>query len=182
MDELLDILDQDGNASNATAMKSEAHEKGLFHATVHVWCFTCDARVLIQQRGKDKDTHPLLWDVSVAGHVGAGEEIEAAALRELEEEIGLKVSRADLQPIGIFKSVHEHSETFIDCEFNHTYLCELKIPLEMLRKQESEVEQLALISLNKFSEETWGMANIKKYVPHGSNYYATIIKEIEKRL
>ena len=103
MDELLDILDQDGNASNSTAMKSDAHEKGLFHATVHVWCFTCDARVLIQQRGKDKDTHPLLWDVSVAGHVGAGEEIEAAALRELEEEIGLKVSRADLQPIRIFK-------------------------------------------------------------------------------
>lgn len=182
MDELVDILESNGNPTGKTAMKSEAHQKGWYHATVHVWFYTSDGKVLIQQRGGNKDTHPLLWDVSVAGHVGTGEEIVQSAIREVEEEIGLHINTDDLQKIGIFKSVQKHSDSLIDCEFHHTFICELKTPLENLLKQESEVETLDLISLIKFSEETWGMANLKKYVPHEISYYSSVIKEIKKRL
>jgi len=182
MDELLDILDSEGNFTGKTALKSEAHRKGWFHPTIHVWFYTKDGRLLIQQRAKNKDTHPLLWDVSVAGHISAGEEIETSAIREIQEEIGLTITKNELQKIGVFKSVHEHSEHLVDCEFHHTFLCQLKVPLKDLRKQESEVEDLALISLQQFSEETWGMANLKKYVPHGIEYFKTIIKEIKNRL
>ncbi len=182
MDELVDILDDEGNYTGKTAMKSEAHRKGLFHPTVHVWFYTKDAKVLIQQRAKNKDTHPLLWDVSVAGHIGAGENIENSAVREVQEEIGLTISTLDLQKIAVFKSVQNHSATFMDCEFHHTYVCELKILVDNLKKQESEVADLKLIPLTQFAEETWGMANLKKYVPHGIEYYKRIIKEIQTRL
>ncbi len=182
MDELIDILDSEGNATGKTAMKSEAHQMGWFHETVHIWFYTSDGRVLLQQRGKEKDTHPLLWDVSVAGHIGAGETIELSALREVEEEIGLSISEKELEKIGVYKSVQKHREDLVDCEFHHTFLCELKVPLEHLRKQESEVEALKLISLLQFSEETWGMANFKKYVPHEVSYYTEIIKAIKERL
>ncbi len=182
MDELLDVLDTDGNFTGETVMKSVAHKKGLFHPTIQVWFYTPNQKILIQQRAKNKDTHPLLWDVSVAGHVGASENIELSAVREVEEEIGLIISKGDLQKIGVFKSAHKHSENLIDCEFNHTYLCELKVPIENLQKQESEVEDLALISLLRFSEEIWGMDNLKKYVPHGAEYYRAIIKAIQERL
>ena len=182
MDELVDILDSKGNFTGRTAMKSEAHRKGWFHPSVHVWLYTKDGKLLIQQRAKSKDTHPLLWDVSVAGHIGAGEGIKASAIREIEEEIGLSISKEQLEKIGIFKSVHEHAADLIDCEFHHTFLCELNVPSANLKKQESEVENLELISLLEFSEETWGMANLQKYVPHGIEYYKTVIKEIKKRL
>lgn len=182
MDELVDILDETGNATGKRAMKSTAHAKGWFHPTIHVWLYTEDGKVLIQQRGKDKDTHPLLWDVSVAGHIGAGEDIETSAIREVEEEIGLSISKKDLEKIGVFSSVHKHREDLIDCEFHHTFLCELKLPFEKLKKQDSEVAQLDLIPLTQFSEETWGLANIKKYVPHDIKYYQTIVQEIQKRL
>ncbi|WP_299536327.1 NUDIX domain-containing protein [Ulvibacterium sp.] len=182
MDELIDILDDMGNPTGKTAMKSVAHAKGWFHPTIHVWLYTKDGRILIQQRGKDKDTHPLLWDVSVAGHIGAGEVIEASAIREVEEEIGLSISERDLEKIGVFSSIHKHREDLIDCEFHHTFLCELKLPLENLKKQESEVERLDLIPLIQFSEETWGLANIGKYVPHEISYYEHIVQEIRKRL
>ena len=181
MDELVNILDSEGNFTGKTAMKSEAHRKGLFHPTVHVWFYTQNGKLLIQQRGKHKDTHPLLWDVSVAGHIGAGEDIETSAIREVREEIGLEITKSALQKIGVFKSIQEHHEGLIDCEFHHTFLCELKVPLENLTKQESEVEHLKLISLIQFSEETWGMANLKKYVPHGVAYYKHIIKAIKER-
>lgn len=182
MDELIDILDSKGNFTGKTKLKSHAHSMGLFHATVHIWFYTINEKILLQQRGKNKDTHPLLWDVSVAGHVAEGEEIELSAIREVEEEIGITITKDNLEKIGVFKSVKKHSDNLIDCEFHHTFLCELKIPLEELHKQQSEVEALDLISLLKFSEETWGMANTQKYVPHGVTYYSTIIKAIQERL
>ncbi|MEP3384912.1 MAG: NUDIX domain-containing protein, partial [Flavobacteriaceae bacterium] len=100
MDELIDILDENGNHVGKTCLKSEAHLKGLFHPTVHIWFYTKDGGILFQKRGKDKKTFPLLWDVSVAGHIGAGEPIIEAAIREVEEEIGLKVLASDLDKIG----------------------------------------------------------------------------------
>lgn len=182
MDELVDILDSDGNYTGETALKSEAHRNGWFHPTVHIWFYTHTWMVLIQKRGADKDTHPSLWDVSVAGHVGAGEEIIVAAIREVKEEIGLALVENDFEKVGVFKSVHQHGKNITDSEFHHTFISELKVPLEKLQKQESEVEDLALIPLFLLAEETWGMAKLNKYVPHGTDYYSTVIKKIKERL
>ena len=165
-----------------TIPKSEAHANGLFHPTVHIWFYTVQGKILLQQRGRDKDTHPLLWDVSVAGHISSGEAYVQAAIREVKEEIGLDITPEDLEKIGVFKSVHHHGDTLIDCEFNHTYLSELKVPPEDLTKQESEVEALALIPLIQFAEEVWGMANTSKYVPHEPVYYKAVIEMIKERL
>ncbi|HEA22445.1 hypothetical protein LCGC14_1447910 [marine sediment metagenome] len=180
MDELVDILDSDGNATGQTALKSEAHEKGWYHPSVHIWFFTEDKKVLIQQRSKNKDTFPLLWDVSVAGHIGAGEPVEKAAVREIKEEIGLQIEENDLQKIGVFKATHKHSEVLIDKEFHHLFLCRLKVPLRALKLQKSEVADLKLLPLLRFSEETWGLANVSQYVPHGATYYKEIVKAIKK--
>lgn len=180
MDELIDILDSEGNLTGQTAMKSEAHIKGLFHQTVHIWFYTSDGKVLLQQRGKNKDTHPLLWDVSVAGHIGVGEEVETAAIREVEEEIGLIITKRDLMKIGFFPSFFKHHEDFIDNEFHHTFLCELKSSFDDLKKQESEVEALTLVSTGQFEEELNDEKRSKKYVPHPKDYYMRVINEIEK--
>ena len=118
----------------------------------------------------------------MAGHVASGENIPLAAVREVQEEVELTISEADLEPIGTFKAIHKISEDFIDAEFHHIFLCELKVPLTALTKQESEVDNLALIPLFKFAEETWGLANAAKYVPHGPTYYKTIVKEIKSRI
>ncbi|MEX0360286.1 MAG: hydrolase, partial [Allomuricauda sp.] len=50
MDELVDILDENGNLTGRTCLKSEAHLKGYFHPTVHVWFYTADGKVLFQKR------------------------------------------------------------------------------------------------------------------------------------
>ena len=181
MDEQVDILDEHGKPTWESCLKSEAHRKGLLHPTVHVWLYTTDGRVLIQQRGKNKTTHPLLWDVSVAGHVGAGEKIVTAAIREVQEEVGLTISESDMEPLGTFKAIHKISEDFIDAELHHIFLCKLDVQLHQLTKEESEVEDLALVPLFKFAEETWGLASMGKYVPHGPTYYKTIIKAIKSR-
>lgn len=182
MDELIDRLDAEGNYTGQTILKSDAHRLGIFHPTVHIWFYTKNGTLLLQQRGKNKSTYPLLWDVSVAGHVGAGEEILEAAVREIKEEIGLTASKESLIKIGVFKSSQNHDNSIIDNEFHHTFLCELKTPLQNLKKQDSEVESLAMIPLFTFAEEVWGLANTAKYVPHSREYYKTIVKSIKEML
>ena len=182
MDELVDILDEYGKPTGESCLKSEAHKKGLLHPTVHIWLYTQNGKVLIQQRGRLKKTHPLLWDVSVAGHVASGEKIATAALREIQEEIGLQLAEADLESIGTFQEIHKHAKDFVDAELHHLFLAELKKPLSSLRKQETEVEALDLVPLYQFAEETWGLGRLDHYVPHGPNYYKTIVIEIKKRI
>ncbi len=182
MDELIDILDTKGMPTGKTELKSYAHRVGLFHATVHVWFYTADGKVLLQKRGRDKKTFPLLWDVSVAGHIATKEEIQIAALREIKEEIGISITQDALQKIGVFKSVQKHSPSLIDSEFHHTFICELKLPVTSLEKQEAEVEELKLISIIQFAEELSNTEWAKNYVPHSLVYYQEILKAIKKSL
>src|SRR5690606_11343862 len=115
--ELVDILDEAGTPTGRRCLKSKAHRQGLLHPTVHVWFHTRDGKVLLQQRSGLKETHPLLWDVSVAGHVVSGESISLAAVREVGEEIGLPIGESDLQPIGTHKSIHRIAADFVDAQF-----------------------------------------------------------------
>ncbi|MCM4153319.1 NUDIX domain-containing protein [Arenibacter sp. N53] len=182
MDELIDILDANGNYTGKSIMKSEAHKKGLYHPSIHVWLFTKNGEVLIQQRAKKKDTHPALWDVSVAGHIGAGEDVVVSAIREVREEIGLDISEKELQKIGVFKYSYQHHKDLLDCEFHHTFLSELKLPIAMLKMQDTEVDDLTLISIPEFRKELESNVISKKYVPYEMEYYETVLNAIKKRL
>jgi len=182
VDERIDILTEDGNYTGKTALKSEAHKHGWFHNTVHVWCFTKAGYILLQQRGARKKTFPLCWDVSVAGHVGAGEDIQKAALREIKEEIGYTTSKNYLEKIGVFKAIQKQHPSFIDCEYHHTFLCEITIPLAALKKQDTEVAALKFISIHQYRKELRDFNISKLYVPHDMAYYEKVLLEIEERL
>ncbi|MEO0571805.1 MAG: NUDIX domain-containing protein [Bacteroidota bacterium] len=179
MDELVDILDEKGNYTGKTTMKSEAHKLGLFHPTVHVWCYSKNGMVLLQQRGGNKSIDPLKWDVSVAGHIGAGETPEISAYREVQEEIGVTINASKLQKIEVFKIEKRHSKSIWDREFTHTYLYEMDQGVTLI-KQESEVEALEWISLEVF--ETRIIEQETLFVTHSTNRYRKVIENIRLRL
>ena len=92
-DEIFDVVnDRDEVVGQAT--RAEVHKRRLLHRAVHVLVFGADGRVFLQQRSRLKDTSPGLWNSSCSGHLDAGEDYDAAAVRELGEEIGLKVTAA----------------------------------------------------------------------------------------
>ncbi|MBL9201163.1 MAG: NUDIX domain-containing protein [Opitutaceae bacterium] len=70
------------------------HATGLWHRAVHVMVFDAAGRVFLQRRSMLKDLSPGLWDSSCSGHLDAGEDYDAAAGRELAEEIGVRGSAA----------------------------------------------------------------------------------------
>lgn len=71
------------------APRSKVHGDNLRHRAVHILVFDEKGEVFLQKRSQRKDRHPGLWDTSAAGHVLAGEEYDAAAQRELKEELGI---------------------------------------------------------------------------------------------
>jgi isopentenyl-diphosphate delta-isomerase type 1 len=78
--------------------KEEVWSKGLMHRVVRVMLEDAAGRVLLQHRDPKKTPYPNCWDNSVAGHVDAGEDYEAAVYRELAEELG--ITDLPLQKVG----------------------------------------------------------------------------------
>ena len=72
-----------------TATRAEVHAQRLTHRAVHVFVFNKRGDLLLQKRSLLKDMCPGLWDSSVSGHLDSGESYETAAIRELEEEMGI---------------------------------------------------------------------------------------------
>ena len=97
--EALDIVDACGEPTGQIFDKQTVHEQGLRHRDVHVW-ITNGRDLLQQQRHQDKSIMPGAWDISVGGHVGAGESYVDAAIRESREELGLTISRGRLVRLG----------------------------------------------------------------------------------
>lgn len=87
-DELFDIVDEN-NIVIGQEWRSIVHQRGLWHRGVHVFLFTRDGKLLVQQRSETRDTFPFALDCSVSEHVKAGENYFDAAVRGLREELGL---------------------------------------------------------------------------------------------
>lgn len=178
MDEWVDIVNEAGLRTGQTAKKSEAHQKGWLHPTVHIWCYSEKGEILLQYRSAKKSTFALKWDVSVAGHIGAGEDPIHAAVREIEEEIGIVVRPQQLQKIGMFKSVHHHENGIIDAELHHTYRLKLDPENHLLVPQEKEVEALKWWSMEVFSRALSNPKTRQEHVPHDPNYLSAVLQAI----
>ena len=86
-DELFDVVNE---ADEVVGQEKRAvvHATGLMHRAVHVFLLNKGGEVFMQKRSRLKDVHPGRWDSSAAGHLDVGEGYEAAARRELQEELG----------------------------------------------------------------------------------------------
>ncbi len=179
-DEYIDIVTKTGEPTGQSALKSEIHSKGHYHNTAHIWLYTDSGKILLQQRAKTKAIYPLLWDVSVAGHIDAGETLTSGAVREIEEEIGLTISEGELQKIGVFECFQTYANGIVDNEFHNTFIAELKVDLSHLRPQEDEVEALKLVSFEDFKTLLKHSESNNHFVASNRSYYEFVLESIKK--
>lgn len=71
------------------AMLKDAVAQGLYYRVVAVAVTDESGRILLQKRSMHMRISPGKWDISVGGHVDAGQTYEAAALNELAEELSV---------------------------------------------------------------------------------------------
>ena len=147
--ELFDILNPDGSKSGIVRERGVAHREGSLHGTVHMWIVRPNEAggydVLLQKRSACKDSNPGCYDISSAGHIEAGDEPLPAAVREMEEELGLRVRPEELTFIGVHRGAFEaefYGRMFRDNELSYVYLYTGPVDVADLTLQEEEVESV----------------------------------------
>lgn len=146
-EEIFDVCDADDRVVG-TAPRSKVHAQRLLHRAVHIFVFNTRGELLLQRRSATKDESPLKLTSSASGHLGAGEDYEPAAVRELMEELGLNA------PLEYVVKIPAGPET----SYEHTVLYRTTTDVEP-KPDPGEISGLEFASLadvrRRLKEDPW---------------------------
>jgi 8-oxo-dGTP diphosphatase len=145
--EMFDIIDENGIPTGLIKERGVVHREGALHATSHIWIARENDQsgydILLQKRSAIKDSHPGCYDISSAGHIGAGDTPLNSGLRELQEELGIHAKPEHLKEFGVQYKNYEgefYGKPFKDCQRSILYLYTEPVDETTLILQESEIE------------------------------------------
>lgn len=131
MAELWDIYDKDRNKTGKTVERGQPMRQGEYHLVVHVWIRNSNGEWLISKRAPNK---PLggMWECT-GGSALSGEDSKTAALREVQEELGVVLNPDNGR---LFRSFMRQFHNFPD--FSDIWVFEYDCPIESVVLQEDE--------------------------------------------
>jgi isopentenyldiphosphate isomerase len=139
--EYWDLYNKDRKKINKIHLREEKINPGEYHIVVDIWIINDENKILLTQRHPGK-TFPLKWECT-GGSVIAGEDSFAGALREVEEEIGIKLKKENGKII----------DTIIrKDDIKDIYLFKEDIKIEETKLQENEVIDIKWVTIEGFKE------------------------------
>jgi isopentenyldiphosphate isomerase len=203
--EVLRIFDKERRPIG-TASREEVHRKGYWHEAFHCWFIQADHGtdyLILQVRSANKKDYPNLLDITAAGHLLANETVEDG-VREVEEEIGIRVSTNELVSLGTVE-YYVNGENFKDKEIALVFLYKSSQTWGEFTLQKEEVSGLVKVKWKDFAQ-LWTKGNARidvsgflldksgnrtlidrlagreDFVPHPISYYQNVIDGINKHL
>ena len=167
MAEMIDVVDQfTGEPTGERVLKSLAHQKGIWHGSIHIIIINKDhSQTLLQKRSSTKSLYPNMWDIAVGGHIKAGESPLNAASRELEEELGLNINQYEVEEAGKIQEVLNNGGVY-SREVVTIYIIYADIDLDNISLQTDEVSKVGWFTKEKLNQ----IIEKGKAIPHGKEY------------
>ena len=128
--------------------KLEAHLKGVLHRAFSVFLFNEAGELLLQQRAFSKYHSGGLWTNTCCSHPAPGEEIVDAALRRLDQELGIKDVAVEIIHHFVYKAEFDNGLT--EHEFDYVLKGKYNGVPDL---NSDEVESVRWISLQQLREE-----------------------------
>ena len=150
MEEMFDVLNEWGEYTGEVASRDRCHTEGLWHRAVYGFVIDKNKNVLLQKRSANKKTWPNMWDVTVGGHVDAGEFGRHALIREAKEELGLDITDDEIKylvgstSIDTAKGINKH--------YNECYLILKDVDVSDIKLQKEEVSEVRYFSKEEILE------------------------------
>ena len=137
--EKVDIYNAQHEKLNYTKERHEL-EQGEYRLSCFVFIINSEDKILIQQRLATAKKCPNMWEV-VSGGAIEGDTPVSGALRELEEELGIKATKDELKFIGSYVRINDYVEVF---------MLEKDIDINELNLQEDEVQDAKWVEISEF--------------------------------
>lgn len=148
--EYLDVVDENNQLTGKTEERNIIHEKGIWHREVAVWIMNEKGEILLQKRAATKKQEPNKWAIC-AGHIDAGESVESAIIREIEEELGIKVKIEELEFLNTYKKQNDiPSNNIKNYNFQYMYFLKTNCKIEDYKIQQEELSQIKYIPFKEF--------------------------------
>lgn len=156
MEELIDVLDENGIKTGEILPRSEIHKKGLWHRAIAVAIVNENNQILLQQRSYKKEHNAGMWDISVAGHISTGQDALSAATREINEEVsvnlGYKVDIRDFRYMFSYRKEQIFREDYTERLFYDFFILrENDLKIENIKVQQSEVKQVKFVDISELN-------------------------------
>ncbi len=141
--EYFDIYDRTGKKTNKQALRGTKLQDGEFQLIVNVWIRNSKGEYLIQQRNKKTDDIPYMW-ATTAGVVTKGDTSLETAVKEANEEMGVKLVKENLKLVKRYFVVDSYGNNIMD-----VYLINQDITLTDLVIDNKEVKQCKFATMKE---------------------------------
>lgn len=138
--ELVQLVDERDNALGEME-KMEAHLNGRLHRAVSVFVFNSKGDLLLQQRARHKYHSGALWTNTCCTHPRPQEQHADAAVRRLQEEMGMSAALEYQFPFLYRASI---ASGLVEHEYDHIYFAHSDVLPE---PNPEEVMDYAYVSL-----------------------------------
>lgn len=150
--ELIDVLTENGIKTGEVLPRSEVHKRGLWHRSIIVAIINEKNEILLQQRSENKEKNAGMWDISVAGHISAGQDSLSAAAREINEEVsvllGYRTEIKDFRYMYCFRKEQKFNDDFIERQFYDFFILRTSgVDDKTLYFQKEEVQAVKFVDL-----------------------------------
>ncbi|GAA4396961.1 hypothetical protein GCM10023187_05670 [Nibrella viscosa] len=180
MEQLLEVFDAGNQPLGYTKPKAQIEQDGDWHRTAQVFVVSGHNELLVSLRHPTKKVLPNYWDVCVGGHTDPGEMYEEAALRETQEELGVRPGAGELQFVGYFR-VEVTENQLLDREHAAVYVWKTSCGLNDFTMQPDEIAELRYMSIETVKRDLARDQPSLAYTPPRPTYYEMLCR-VEKLL